>query len=213
MACRDRHGVLHKYVSWVWVDTCCINKSSSAELQEAINSMFNWYKSAAECFVYLEDVQVDEVSMDMLKDKALKDAYWRAARTQIKRCRWLTRGWTLQEFIASQRVTFYDREWNHIGRVSNLREELADMLGMPTSMIGYRGVDIDEFEKSSLQERVYWARNRQTTRPEDRAYSLLGLLNVSMPMIYGEGKAKAIKRLKREVREEHGVELNFEYLY
>jgi hypothetical protein len=81
-------------VSWVWVDTCCINKSSSSELQEAINSMFSWYKSAPECYVYLEDVQL-KWDACMFLDKALIEAKRRDWQLQVKRARWLTRGWTL----------------------------------------------------------------------------------------------------------------------
>src|SRR5271155_2034114 len=45
---------------YFWVDTCCIDKSDAAELQSAINSMFQWYKNAARCYVYLPDVSVSE---------------------------------------------------------------------------------------------------------------------------------------------------------
>jgi hypothetical protein len=79
-------------------------------------------------------------------------------------------------------------------------------------MFGFTPKNSAQFANTNLQDRLNWARNRQTRQPEDRAHSLLGLLDVSMPMIYGEGLVKAVKRLKREVKEEHGVELNFECL-
>jgi hypothetical protein len=208
----ENNPIGRQTVSWVWVDTCCINKSSSSELQEAINSMFSWYKSASDCYVYLEDVQV-QWDNNMLSDEALYKAKWRDWISQVKQARWLTRGWTLQEFIASKSIIFYDRDWKLISPFSGLRDELSDATRIPRSMLGSSGIDIEEFGKTSLQERIYWARNRHTTRPEDRAYSLLDLLNVSMPMIYGEGAVKAFKRLKREVKEEHGIDLNFEDLY
>lgn len=102
---------------------------------------------------------------------------------------------------------------NFLGYVQNVWFDVAEVIGFPMTMYGDHSIDFKEFEKTTLQERINWARNRQTTRPEDRAYSLLGLLDVSMPMIYGEGVKKAFKRLNREVKEEHGVELNFEGFY
>ena len=207
-----------KSVSWVWVDTCCINKSSSAELQEAINSMFSWYKSAYACYVYLEDVKLgryDSIPLFGLGGPKPPEyeAWARDRGLQVKQARWLTRGWTLQELIASKNIVFFDRDWDIAGTISDFKNELVDVIGIPRSMVGLMGIQSAEFAKTSVQKRIYWARNRQTTRPEDRAYSLLGLLDVSMPMIYGEGMAKAFKRLKREVKEEHGVEVNFDDLY
>ena len=158
-------------------------------------------------------MHVGEPDPKILLNKALRGAKWRDNKLQLKRSRWLTREWTLQEFIASRSISFYDRDWNRVGSLCTLRDELAEVIGIPRSICAFNGIDIKEFGKTNLQERISWARNRYTTRPEDRAYSLLGLLNVSMPMICGEGVVHAFKRLNREVKEEHGVELNLEDLY
>lgn len=107
-------AIFGRRFSWVWVDTCCINKSSSAELQEAINSMFNWYKSASDCYVYMEDVNVGGLYPQILSE-APSDVPWGVLHLQIKRARWLTRGWTLQEFIASKSIVFYDCNWEFFG--------------------------------------------------------------------------------------------------
>ncbi len=87
-------------LEYVWIDTCCIDKSSSAELSEAINSMFRWYRDAALCFAYLEDLPIGQGA---------------ATKLELERCRWFTRGWTLQELIAPAAVRFYDRGWNDRG--------------------------------------------------------------------------------------------------
>lgn len=67
-------------VNYVWIDTCCIDKSSSAELTEAINSMFQWYMDATICFAYLSDYTATV-----------------PAQESLRQARWFTRGWTLQE--------------------------------------------------------------------------------------------------------------------
>jgi hypothetical protein len=169
-----------KRIEWVWVDTCCIKKTADAELSESINSMYRWCQDAAECIVYLEDVRKGETSAE--------------TNERLKYARWFKRGWTLQELLASRTAVMF------------VPLILAAILDAAKSMWSRPRLP---FDKYSPQERLSWAWNRQTTRPEDRAYSLLGIFDVSMPMIYGEGKVKAFKRLKREIREEHGVELDF----
>ena len=172
--------------------------------------MLNWYKSACVCYVYLEDVRVRK--FDSTADKARKEAFYKDLELQVKRARWITRGWTLQELIASKHIISCDRDWNYVSSFPVFGSILAEAIGIPASILGSRGISSEAFAKTSLQERIFWARSRQTTRPEDRAYSMLGLLDVSMPMLYGEGAVKARKRLAREVKDEHGVELNFEAL-
>ena len=164
---------------WVWMDTCCIDKSSSAELSEAINSMYQWYRQAEFCIAYLADISI-------VKDE-----------TGIKRKRfweseWFERGWTLQELLASREVVFYDRSWNTIGT----RTRLEAYVSRATHISIYH---LSRPLNASVAAKMSWASNRQTSRPEDIAYSLLGLFDVSMPLLYGEGEHKAFQRLQYEI--------------
>ncbi|KAF4635896.1 hypothetical protein G7Y89_g2193 [Cudoniella acicularis] len=156
---------------YVWIDTCCIDKTNSAELSEAINSMFRWYRNATECYAYLVDVEFhDKFTMS----------------------RWFTRGWTLQELIAPFSVVFFGQNWNEIGTKSSLREDIALVTGIPIPVLLNKEVGI------CVAKIMSWAGKRQTTRVEDMAYCLLGLFDVHMPMIYGEGQ-KAFIRLQNEI--------------
>jgi hypothetical protein len=170
-------------LQYFWVDTCCINKSRDSELSEAINSMFRWYRKAAICYVYLADVW----SKDQI-DPSFKP--WEAA---FKNSRWFTRGWTLQELIAPPLVEFFSLNGNRLGDKKSLEVQLHKITGIP--VLALRGRPLSDF---SFDERVSWARNRDTKREEDLAYSLLGIFNISIPIIYGEGKENAFRRLNRE---------------
>jgi hypothetical protein len=161
--------------TYIWIDTACIDKSSSAELSEAINSMYRWYECSNICYAYLSDV----------KDPA-----------QLGNSRWFTRGWTLQELIAPSRVEFYTADWVHIGGKQDpdlvlalSRASLVDecVLGSVVSL-----------EEVSVAKKFYWASKRTTTRREDEAYCLMGLFNVNMPLLYGEG-SRAFFRLQQEI--------------
>ena len=164
---------------WVWIDTCCIDKSSSAELSEAINSMYRWYSDAIACWVYLVDVQVSP-SEEPQESLGKHDG----------KPKWFTRGWNLQELLAPTQVIFYDQGWNKIGTRETLSESISQLTKIPVSMLAEP--QLYEFEFEACYQ---WIKGRNTTRPEDMAYSLLGLLGVSMPAIYGEGKIPAFWRL------------------
>ncbi|KAK3332879.1 heterokaryon incompatibility protein-domain-containing protein [Cercophora scortea] len=166
---------------FIWIDTCCIDKSSSAELSEAINSMFQWYKQAVVCYAYLADVDCDTE----ITSKSAPDSF--------EDSRWFTRGWTLQELIAPEDVIFLGSSWKRMGTKESLSEIISRMTNIPTSTL--KGWALDE---TSAAARMSWASNRVTTRPEDRAYSLLGLFDVNMPLLYGEGEEKAFTRLQHE---------------
>jgi Heterokaryon incompatibility protein (HET)/WD domain, G-beta repeat len=170
-------------LQYFWVDTCCINKSSDRELSEAINSMFRWYRKAAKCYVYLADVSTNDKS-----DLSLQP--WEAA---FRNSRWFTRGWTLQELLAPPSVEFFCSNGNRLGDKKSLEEQLQKITGIPVSAL--RGCPLSDF---SFDERVLWARYRDTKREEDKAYSLLGIFGISMAVIYGEGKENAFRRLNRE---------------
>ncbi|KAJ8110148.1 hypothetical protein ONZ43_g5950 [Nemania bipapillata] len=164
---------------WVWVDTCCIDKSSSAELSEAINSMFQWYQDAAVCYAHLTDVP-DDTSQDSLL-------------AALSASRWFSRGWTLQELLASSNIVFYSENWQTLTTKLSSVEILSTITGIEKEYL--EGAPL---EAASTAKRMSWASSRETTRIEDLAYCLLGIFDVNMPLIYGEGK-KAFKRLQEEI--------------
>ncbi|RYP52195.1 hypothetical protein DL768_002637 [Monosporascus sp. mg162] len=180
-------------LKFFWVDTCCIDKSSSAELTEAINSMFRWYQEAARCYVYLSDVSVSSSAGDEFSRR------WKPA---FKRSRWFTRGWTLQELIAPASVEFFSKEEQRLGDKQSLEETLHEITGI--SIQALRGSPLSRF---SVNERMSWAAKRQTKREEDAAYSLLGIFNIHMPLIYGEGRQKALNRLQKEIQDDKPARL------
>jgi len=171
-------------LQYFWVDSCCIDKSSSAELSEAINSMFRWYQGAAKCYVYLSDVTATKRSQSF-------EPRWESA---LKRSRWFTRGWTLQELIAPLYVEFFSREGARLGDKNSLELQICQITGIPIQAL--RGHSLHQF---SVEERRAWAAKRETTIEEDEAYCLLGVFDISLPLIYGEGKEKAFRRLQEEI--------------
>jgi len=174
-------------LQYFWVDTCCIDKSSSTELQEAINSMFRWYQNAKRCYVYLSDVISDFPNSN---DECLER--WKPA---FEKSRWFTRGWTLQELIAPESVDFFSKYWAYIGNKKSLEQTIHDITGIPVEALRRR--PLSEFR---IEERLSWAEKRCTTREEDIAYCLLGIFNIYMPLIYGEGRENALARLEKEVK-------------
>jgi hypothetical protein len=164
-------------IKYAWIDTCCIDKASSAELSEAINSMFKWYQSSAVCYVYLSDVFVAE---------------------NMPSSRWFTRGWTLQELIAPTTVNFYNKMWELLGDRDRFASSIQRVTGIDSSLLSGRGRPL---LNRPVAERMSWAASRQTSRTEDIAYCLLGIFNVNMPLLYGEGD-KAFQRLQQEIMKE-----------
>lgn len=167
------------------MDTCCIDKKSSAELSEAINSMYGYYAESTHCYVYLEDIE-----------PAKGPAFGRTEFAKhCKGSRWWSRGWTLQELVAPRWVTFYAKDWSVCGRKANVecRTCINRITGIPVEVLAGRSP-----LRCSVAQRMSWAALRHTTRAEDMAYCLLGLLDITMPLLYGEGK-KAFIRLQEEV--------------
>ncbi|KAH8689252.1 ankyrin repeat-containing domain protein [Phaeosphaeriaceae sp. PMI808] len=158
---------------FIWIDTCCIDKTSSAELSEAINSMYRWYQEADVCYAYLADV---------------------TRRSQLSRSRWFTRGWTLQELIAPSRLEFLDQNWEKLGTKEELRQTVSECTGIPVGILS----GSDDLESISIAQRMSWAARRETSRIEDRAYCLLGIFRINMPLIYGE-RETAFIRLQEEI--------------
>ncbi|KAK0653132.1 ankyrin repeat-containing domain protein [Cercophora newfieldiana] len=170
---------------YAWVDTCCIDKTSSAELSEAINSMFLWYQESTVCYVYLADVphkgDNDDIPLTGLG-------------SHFQRSRWFKRGWTLQELLAPAMVIFLDQDWVEIGTKLSLSSEIGKITNIPVAVLeGTTSID-----KISIATRMSWAAPRETARIEDLAYCLLGIFNVNMPIMYGE-REKAFMRLQEEI--------------
>ncbi|KAH0557020.1 hypothetical protein GP486_005192 [Trichoglossum hirsutum] len=164
-------------LSYAWIDTCCIDKSSSAELTEAINSMYRWYQHSDICYAFLADLPAS-VSLD----------------TALPHCRWFTRGWTLQELIAPEEIYFFDQDWNNRGSKKDLVECLSGITGIDASVLRRE----QHLSSVAVAQKMSWAAYRETTRIEDTAYCLLGLFNVNMPLLYGE-EEKAFRRLQEEI--------------
>ncbi|KAK5702381.1 hypothetical protein LTR17_022378 [Elasticomyces elasticus] len=164
-------------LDYFWVDTCCINKKDDAELSRSLRSMFRWYAGAKKCYVYLADVpQGDVLGTDWEHD--------------FQRSSWFRRGWTLQELIAPSLLEFYSKDGKSLGTKASLEVQIGDITGIPVKAI--RGRDLAGF---TIHEYQQWQEGRQTREPEDLVYSLLGLLDVSMPVLYGEGIVKTQQRL------------------
>lgn len=176
--CREAKN-FDKRVDYVWVDSCCINKKDVAELSESINSMFQWYAQSTVCFAYFSDAKSDGL------DPTSK---------------WFTRGWTLQELVASPSVRFYNSDWQFIGDKFELSGELARITGIDKKIL-------EATHEQSIARRLYeipvcqkmsWASMRHTTKIEDTAYCLLGIFDIHMPLLYGERDA-AFKRLQEAI--------------
>jgi len=170
--------------NWGWVDTCCIDKRSSAKLSEAINSMFKWYQRSAICYVYLSDV----IGMQ-----------------DIEQSQWFTRGWTLQELLAPGHEEFLNRNWDPLGTRESLGQQILHVTGIDRVFLAnsdnsytQRG-RVYRVRTAPIALRMSWASKRRTSRAEDMAYCLLGLFGINMSLLYGEGRSAAFRRLQLEI--------------
>ncbi|KAK4172371.1 hypothetical protein QBC36DRAFT_338043 [Triangularia setosa] len=168
-----------------WVDTCCIDKRNSADLSEAINSMYRYYYDSGECLVYISDTEL-MADWEGLSTSQLDDV--------LRPCRWFRRGWTLQELIAPTVRSFFDAKWNPVTN-RHLVSVISAITGIGDACLLFR----DNTPQVSVAERMSWASHRKTTRSEDMAYSLMGIFNICMPVLYGEGGKKAFRRLQKEI--------------
>ncbi|OCK72991.1 HET-domain-containing protein, partial [Lepidopterella palustris CBS 459.81] len=176
-----RDGLQH-----FWVDTCCIDKSNNAELSEAIISMFRWYRNATKCYVHLVDVSTNGQDPTHLSFQSWEPVF--------RKSRWFTRGWTLQELIAPPFVEFFSVEGQLLGDKKSLERQVYEVTGIAVQAL--QGSAPSRF---SVTERLSWAESRETKREEDKAYSLLGIFNVYMSPLYGEGIESAFRRLREEI--------------
>jgi hypothetical protein len=177
-ACAIAKGQGYGYL---WADTCCIDKTSLTELSEAINYMFRWYAETEVCYAYLADVPDDD--------------HVNHQHSSFRASRWFTRGWTLQELIAPKEVLFYSSGWKLLGSRTDLKDLVSSITGIPVDVLT---TGEPRPPARSIGEIFSWASRRTTTLEEDMAYSLLGLLNINLPLIYGEGTA-AFMRVQEEL--------------
>ncbi len=195
-------------LSYFWVDTCCIDKKNAVELQEAINSMFLWYRRAARCYVYLDDLSYPTIqpadapgSPPQKKRRQIETAatshgieptepLWQGA---FRKSLWFTRGWTLQELLAPASVEFFSKEGTYLGDKRSLERSICDITRIPAEAL--RSCQLSDF---SVNDRFSWMDYRETTREEDTAYALLGILGVRMRLDYGEGRTEAFRRLRKK---------------
>ncbi|GAB1729826.1 hypothetical protein NU195Hw_g8795t1 [Hortaea werneckii] len=249
--CRQ---ALEDGLEWAWVDTCCIDKSSSAELSEAINSMFNWYKCSKICYVYLCDLTMTATLRDdnpivgtwlewarrvasvpaslSMTDIRLSNLPWQEHMAHFKkvtsltrsrmrkridiegysrpcdelgflvidtlgafsRAKWWSRGWTLQELLAPRNVVFMDQQWQQVARLPELVVTVSTVSSVDVEVL----LKTTPLKSRCIAERLSWASKRSTTRDEDMAYSLLGIFDVNMPLLYGEG-IRAFQRLQEAI--------------
>lgn len=208
-ALAAKHGL-----EWIWIDTCCIDKRSSAELSEAINSMYKWYKQSAVCYVYLADVCYSPSDVSILRDiqdRSLNHPQviydygdgppafstfheWNALKQEFRNSSWFSRGWTLQELLAPRDINFFDKRWTFIGDRQQLKDDISEITDIAIDYLSYF-----YHRFASIAQKMSWASRRKTSRGEDLAYCLLGLFDINMPLLYGEGAEKAFYRLQAEI--------------
>ncbi len=158
-----------------WADTCCIDKTSSSELSEAINSMYSWYAYSGACYAFLRDV-----------NPPTSDPKWRAT---FKRSKWFKRGWTLQELIASRIVIFLSKGWEVLGSKHSLAADISSETGIDIEVLTFQ----KSVEEIPIARRMAWAHSRETSRLEDEAYCLMGIFGASIQTNYGEGRYAFIR--------------------
>ncbi|KAI1792774.1 HET-domain-containing protein [Ganoderma leucocontextum] len=183
-ACATARAYGHRLV---WIDSCCIDKTSSSELSEAINSMYTWYRGATICYAFLADVPSSP------SRAALDNRSW-SSTVAFRKSRWFRRGWTLQELIAPRVVVFLSMEWQFLGTKSSLAQVIEEVTGIYSAVLRHQ-MPLSEVP---VAKRMSWAAMRETTRKEDEAYSLLGIFDISMSTLYGEG-ARAFIRLQEKI--------------
>ena len=202
--CDTVKTLLAPDVDWIWIDSLCIDKTNSAELSYAINSMLTWYQNSAVCLVHLADCD----------------------RTFSAKSAWFRRGWTLQELIAPEHIIFLSSQWSVIGckkpdfpryqahrslsgawgtqmKAASLNERLSEITGIPLDVLSH-GI---EYESIHPKVKLSWMSRRKTTRQEDFWYCQIGLFGISLSPIYGEGREKAWQRFLHAIEAQHGSKL------
>ena len=181
-------------LSHAWIDTICIDQNSSSDKSEAINAMYRYYQNAKICFTHLFDVDGHGITLTDPNPNQPDTDDMKAVRKEFTDARWFKRGWTLQELLAPPQLWFYDKNWNLLGSRDELCNTIADITRIEPGVLQ----DAQQMWACSIAKRMSWAAGRETRRSEDKAYSLLGIFGVNMPMIYGEGD-RAFIRLQEEI--------------
>lgn len=164
-------------LEYFWVDTCCIDKTSSSELSKNLNLMFRYYQNSIKCYVYLADVTEQNTE------------------DEFKVSRWFQRGWTLQELLAPASLDFFSRDWTYLGTKATLEQEIHEATRIPVSALRSNALSL-----FSVDERMSWTTKRNTKEQEDKAYCLMGIFGVSMAPRYGEGESLAFARLTNKIK-------------
>ncbi|OAX37463.1 hypothetical protein K503DRAFT_771461 [Rhizopogon vinicolor AM-OR11-026] len=164
-------------VEFAWSDTCCIDKSSSTELDESIRSMFRWYENSEICIIHLAQSETIE---DIMDDE------------------WMKRGWTLQELLAPRKIKLFSSHW--LPMTDDRNDKSHEETKMMKTLERATGIPLDDISiyfsgSFGVDRRMAWAARRKTTRVEDVAYSLMGIFDVSLQIAYGEGGDRAFCRL------------------
>ncbi|KAF8445020.1 hypothetical protein L210DRAFT_3394323, partial [Boletus edulis BED1] len=169
---------------WVWSDTCCINKKDNVVLQESLVAMFTWYHGSSLTIVYLRGVLSESQHPG-----------------DLQRSSWNTRAWTYQEYVAAENIQFYTEDWKpYLGLdMSNHKDSPAIISEMePVSGVSAQELAVLRPGLDKVREKLSLASTRQTTLVEDIAYSLLGIFDAAIPVIYGEG-TRAVGRLLEHI--------------
>ncbi|KAK6413367.1 hypothetical protein LTR95_017869 [Oleoguttula sp. CCFEE 5521] len=187
-------------LQYVWIDTCCIDKGSSAELSEAINSMYRWYSDAQICYGYLADIAVRSMSCLDPETEGFGERT-NSFGARLPSSRWFSRSWTLQELLAPAELVSFDTAWTRVGSKASLCDLLSDITGISGTFLEDRRL----LQFASIARRMSWAAKRESSRVEDQAYALLGIFDINMPLLYREG-SKAFLRLQEEIVRSHDAD-------
>lgn len=174
-----------KGIRWMWIDTCCVDKSSTSELSESLNSMFRWYRDAKLCVTYLSDV--------VRKGAGREDFTNEGGHPAVR----FSRDWTLQELLAPCHLEFFDKNWDLIGDRAELAEQIEEITSIQSKYLKGETED-DDPRDACIAAKFSWIAKRQTERDEDMTYSMLGLFGITMDPRYGEGWG-AFMRLQKEL--------------
>ncbi|KAI6047019.1 hypothetical protein EDC04DRAFT_954766 [Pisolithus marmoratus] len=178
--CKEARRLGH---NWAWSDTCCIDKTTSSILNQSLTSMYKWYADSVATIVFLAGV----AHPSQLGD--------------LTRSLWMTRAWTLQEFLSPKVIFFYDSEWKpYLGDTGanhkaspEIMQELEDAIQIPRgTIVTFSPDDV------GVREKLRLASTRNATVKEDVAYSLIGIFKSDIRPHYGEG-ADALGHLLEEI--------------
>ncbi|KAI0546331.1 heterokaryon incompatibility protein-domain-containing protein [Xylaria curta] len=183
-----------KGIKLLWMDTCCIDKTDSREYSEAINSMFSWYRNAKLCITILQDVRRQDGATGK---EAFRSVEGGSDEKGYLPSNWFSRGWTLQELLAPREMEIYDMDWQYIGTKRQFAGAFSDITRIDSRYI----TGEKDLSEASIAMKMSWLYRRETKYPEDMAYCTLGIFNVNMPLVYGEGGSRAFRRLQETILE------------